>query len=307
MEQGKLRLAGIESCSWGGVHFVRQPVRGVGGILRRVKVAIQGELGSFSHAAAERMSPRAKVVPCATSKDVFERVTGKNADVAVVPIENSLAGSVAEHYDLLLAHELFVQQEYLLRIEHNLIAAPGVKIGQVRRVYSHPVALEQCREFFRKNRNVQAVPFYDTAGSVAHVLREKVKDAAAIAGKRAAEVYGGKVLRAGLEDNKQNFTRFFLLRRDRRVLVGADKTSIAFALRNIPGALFKALSVFALRDLNLTRIESRPIQGRPWEYVFFADYLRGENEAAERALGHLREIADFVKVLGIYPAAGKKR
>ncbi len=274
-------------------------------MLRGMKVAIQGELGAFSHAAAEQMVPRAKVIPCTTLKDVFERMLRKDVDVAVVPIENSLAGSVAEHYDLLLTHELFVQREFLLRIEHSLIAAPSVKLGDVRRVYSHPVALDQCREFFRKNAKIQAVPFYDTAGSVAHVVREKLTDSAAIAGRRAAEVYRGTVLRSGLEDNKQNFTRFFLLTREKKVVRGANKTSVAFALKNIPGALFKALSVFALRDINLSRIESRPIQGRPWEYVFFVDFLRGPDEAAQRALEHLKEIADFVKVLGIYPAAEK--
>jgi prephenate dehydratase len=272
-----------------------------------MKVAIQGEFGSFSHVAAERMLPRAKLVPCATLKDVFEHVTRKQADCAVVPIENSLAGSVAEHYDLLVANELFAQREFLLRIEHNLIGAPGAKHGTklqgLKRVLSHPVALEQCREFFREHPQVQAVPFYDTAGSVAHVIRENLTDAAAIASRRAAQVYGGRILRAGLEDNKQNYTRFFLLRRDRKILRDANKTSIAFALKNIPGALFKALSVFALRDINLSKIESRPIQGRPWEYVFFVDYLRGRDEAASKALGHLEEIADFVKVLGTYPAA----
>lgn len=225
----------------------------------------------------------------------------------MVPIENSLAGSVAEHYDLLVTHDLFAQREFLLRIEHNLIAAPrakfGTKLQGLRRVLSHPVALEQCREFFRKHPHVNAVPFYDTAGSVAHVMRDKMTDAAAIASSRAAKVYGGRILRSGLEDNKENYTRFFLLRRDKKTLPEANKTSIAFALRNIPGALFKALSVFALRDINLSKIESRPIQGRPWEYVFFVDYLRGRDEAASKALGHLEEIADFVKVLGTYPAA----
>jgi prephenate dehydratase len=274
---------------------------------RQMKVAIQGELGSFSHVAAERMLPRGHVVPCTTLKDVFDRVTRKQVDCAVVPIENSLAGSVAEHYDLLVTHDLFAQREFLLRIEHNLIVAPGAKFGaklqNVRRVFSHPVALEQCREFIRAHPHMQPVPFYDTAGSVAHVIREKMTDAAGIASRRAAQVYGGRILRSGLEDNKQNYTRFFLLRRDQKVLAGANKTSIAFALKNIPGALFKALSVFALRDINLSKIESRPIQGRPWEYVFFVDYLRGRDEAARKALGHLEEIADFVKVLGIYPAA----
>jgi len=145
------------------------------------------------------------------------------------------------------------------------------------------------------------VPFYDTAGSVKHVVEKKLTDAAAIAGRQAAAEYGGKILQSGLEDNKQNFTRFFLLTRAHRVLPGANKTSIAFTLRNIPGALFKALSVFALRDISLSKIESRPVRGKPWEYVFYVDLLSGQTVAARKALDHLAEISDFVKVLGIYP------
>jgi prephenate dehydratase len=186
---------------------------------------------------------------------------------------------------------------------HNLIAMPGVQIHDLRRAYSHPVALDQCREFFRRNPKIEPVPFYDTAGSVKHVMQEGLRDAAGVASRQAAGVYKARILKAGIEDDKQNFTRFFLVRRSRRVLSGADKTSIAFVVKNVPGALYKALSVFALRDISLSKIESRPMRGRPWEYVFYADFLRGDDEAARNALRHLAEIADPVKVLGIYPAA----
>jgi prephenate dehydratase len=271
-----------------------------------MKIAIQGELGCFSHEAAEAMLPRAKVVPCARSLEVFDRVKRGAVDGAVIPIENSLAGSVAEHFDLLLGRDVHIVREFRLRIVHNLIALPGAKLGDVRRVFSHPVALDQCRDLFAKNPKLEPVPFYDTAGSVKHVVAEGLRDAAAIASRRAAEVYAGKILKAGIEDDKKNFTRFFLIERGKiergkpRSARNADKTSLAFSLKNIPGALFKALSVFALRDISLSKIESRPMRGRPWEYVFFVDLLRGDDEDSRHALRHLSEVAELVKVLGIY-------
>ncbi len=268
-----------------------------------MKVAIQGELGSFSNEAARRMVPGASIVPCTRSAEVFDRLQRGSVNAAVIPIENSLAGSVTEHFDLLFTHNLFIQQEFRLRIVHNLIAARGVKLRDVRQVYSHPVALEQCRDFFKKHPKIQPTAFYDTAGSVKHVVEAESEDSAGIASRQAAGVYGGRILAAGIEDDKQNFTRFFLLRRNRRVSPKSNKTSIAFVVKNVPGALYKALSVFALREISLSKIESRPMRGKPWQYVFYVDLLRGDDEAARHALNHLSEIADPVKVLGIYPAA----
>jgi prephenate dehydratase len=280
-----------------------------------VKVAIQGELGSFSHEAAERMLRDCVVVPCARSVEVFDRVQRGSVAAAVIPIENSLAGTVAEHADLLVTRDVFVQAEFLLRIVHNVIAAPGVKLKAVRKVLSHPVALDQCRDFFRRHPRIEPVPFYDTAGSVKHVVAHRLADAAGVAGRHAAREYSGKILQAGIEDDKRNFTRFFLIRKStgnrrtgapgyqRLIPPGADKTSIAFKVKNLPGALFKSLSVFALRDISLSKIESRPMRGRPWEYVFYVDFLRGDDEPARNALRHLGEVAEFVKVLGIYRAA----
>jgi prephenate dehydratase len=283
-----------------------------------MKVAIQGERGSFSHEAAERMVLRCTVVPCARSAEVFDRVANGSVSAAVIPIENTLAGTVAEHADLLVARDVFIQAEFLLRIVHNVIAGQGVNMRSLKRVLSHPVALDQCREFFRRNPKIESVPFYDTAGSVKHVIEDQLKDAAGIAGRQAAREYSGKILQASIEDDKRNFTRFFLIRklvatggsakkgsRDYRRLIprGANKTSIAFKVRNVPGALFKSLSVFALRDISLSKIESRPMRGRPWEYVFYVDFLRGDDEPAQNALRHLGEVAEFVKVLGVYPAA----
>src|SRR5579863_3513522 len=256
-----------------------------------MKVAIQGELGSFSHEAAGKMLPRAAVVPCARSAEVFDRVQKGSVDAAVIPIENTSAGTVAEHADLLVARDVFIQAEYLLRIVHNVIGLPGVTLGALRRVMSHPVALDQCRDFFRHHPQVEAVPFYDTAGSVKHVIENRLRDAAGIAGRQAAREYGGKILQSSIEDDKRNFTRFFLIRKlpgnprknervEYRRLIprGANKTSIAFQVKNVPGALFKSLSVFALRDISLSKIESRPMRGRPWEYVFYVDFLRGDDE-----------------------------
>jgi prephenate dehydratase len=268
-----------------------------------MKIAIQGEPGSFSHEAARRMVKGCSVVPCARSVEVFDLLESGKVPVAVIPIENSLAGSVTEHLDLLLARDVFIQRDFHLRIIHNLIAPRGVKKADLRRVFSHPVALDQCRDFFRANLKIQPNPFYDTAGSVKHVIAEKMNDAAGIASRHAATVYKGKILAAGIEDDKRNFTRFVLIRRNRRVLPGANKTSIAFGLKNIPGALHKALRVFADRDISLSKIESRPIRGRPWEYVFYADFLRGDDKLARGALLQLKAVADMVKVLGIYKGA----
>jgi prephenate dehydratase len=282
-----------------------------------MKVAIQGERGAFSHEAAERMVPRCTVVPCARSAEVFDRVERGSVAAAVIPIENTLAGTVAEHADLLVSRNVFIQGEYLLRIVHNVIAVPGVRMKSLRRVLSHPVALDQCRDFFQRHPQIEAVPFYDTAGSVKHVIENELLDAAGIAGRQAAREYSGNIVEASVEDDKRNFTRFFLIRKlvgarlrqkgsaDYRRLIprGANKTSIAFKVRNVPGALFKSLSVFALRDISLSKIESRPMRGQPWEYVFYVDFLRGDDEPAQNALRHLGEVAEFVKVLGVYVSA----
>lgn len=268
-----------------------------------VKVAIQGERGAFSHQAASELVPKAQIVPCGRSIEVFEALDSGRAECAVIPVENTLAGPVGEHLDLLLERDVFIHRELRLRIEHNLIVLPGTKLKGVRQVLSHPVALDQCRNFFRKHRQVSAVSFYDTAGSVKHVMINGLRDTGAIASRQAASEYKGEILLRGLEDEQENFTRFFLIHKKRKVVQESDKTSIVFSLKNMAGALFKALSVFALRDLDLSKIESRPVHRRPWEYVFFVDILRGQDEAMEKALQHLAEIADFVKVLGVYPRA----
>lgn len=273
-----------------------------------MKVAIQGERGSFSHQAAIELVPGAQVVACARSVEVFDAVDSGRASAAVIPVENTLAGPVGEHLDLLRERNVFVHAELHLRIQHNLISIPGAlsklkQIKAIRQVLSHPVALDQCRDFFRRHRGVASVGFYDTAGAVKYLMANKLADAAAIAGRQAAKEYGARVLMADIEDDRQNFTRFFLIKKKvkRPKTVKGDKTSLVFSVQNVPGALFKALSVFALRDLDLSKIESRPVRGRPWEYMFFVDIVRGQDTVMSRALSQLQEIARFVKVLGVYP------
>lgn len=270
-----------------------------------MRIAIQGEPGSFSHEAALRAVPEATILPIALSGDVFAAVIDGDADAAVIPIENSLAGPVAEHYDLLLAQDVAIEGESLLRIRHNLIGMPGATVDSVERVYSHPVALAQCRKFLAAHTRLESIPFYDTAGSVKRLMLEKDARAAGIASAQAAPQYRAEILAAGIEDNPENYTRFFLIRRRDRVKMNPhpDKVSLAFTVENRPGTLVAALEIFASQGTNLTRIESRPVQGKPWQYVFFADYQISSSETADAALKLLGGHCSMVKELGRYKGA----
>ncbi len=267
-------------------------------------IAFQGERGSFSEEAAYKLlGRRIRLRPCETFAATFRSVAQHEADACLVPIENTLAGSVHENYDLLLANRLHIIGEVNLRIVHNLIAFPGTTLRSLRQVYSHPVALAQCSRFFSRHRQVEKIPHYDTAGSVKMLAERRIPGAAAIASRTAAEVYGGRILRAHLEDHRANYTRFLLLSRKPAPSKKANKVSIVFSTRNVPGALFKCLSVFALRDLDLTKIESRPLRGRPWEYLFYVDFAGNLDDPRSRhALAHLREVTNFLRVLGAYEA-----
>ena len=274
-------------------------------------IAFQGERGAFSEEAARKLlGPNVEVLPCPRFEDLFLCLKDGRAAGAVVPIENTLAGSVHENYDHLVTYEFPIVAETSVRIVHNLIALKGVKFSQVRRAFSHPVALNQCLDFFARNPQIERTPFYDTAGSIKMLSEERLTDAAGIASSVAAEIYGARVLRRSIESDRQNFTRFFLLRTPEyakrhplRVPAGAVwKTSLVFSTRNIPGALFRALSAFALRDLNCTKIESRPLRGKPYEYLFYLDFLgHVDHPNCQNALHNLEEIADFLRVLGCYP------
>jgi prephenate dehydratase len=271
------------------------------------RIAIQGERGSNSHMAALAMLGEVEIAPCSASPEVFAAVIAGTADAAVLPIENSLHGSVAEHYDLLLEHPVRIAGESLLRIRHNIIAAPGVKLEQIRTILSHPVALSQCRNWLAAFPQAKAVPFYDTAGSVKHIMETKLRDTAGVAPALAAKVYGANVLVAGIEDHAQNLTRFHLIQRESEPLPAGspapDKMSVAFALEHRPGTLVRALEALAATGVDLTRIESRPVPGRPWEYVFYVE-LRFTGEAmADHALAALAPACALVKELGRYAAA----
>lgn len=275
------------------------------------RVAIQGERGSNSHMAALTMLGDAvEVVPCVLSADVIAELERGGVDGAVLPIENSLHGSVAEHYDLLLEHPLRLDREGVLQIRHTLIAAPGVRLADVRRVISHPVALSQCRASLQALRTeipwLEVLPFYDTAGSVKHVMEGGLRDTAGIAPPLAAATYGAAVLRGGLEDHTENWTRFHLVRRaaDASMQTGeANKLSAAFAVEHRPGTLVRALQRLAEAGVDLTKIESRPVPGSPWEYVFYVDFRFTGPAMAETALAALQGECRMVKELGRYAAA----
>ncbi len=279
--------------------------------MKRPLVAFQGERGAFSEEAARKLlGSDIEVLGCQRFEDVFRSLVAKRVQAAVIPIENTLHGSVHENYDHLLHFNLPIVAETSIRIVHHLMAPPGVSFSQLRRVYSHPVALNQCLNFFAQHPKIERVPFYDTAGSAKMVMADRPEGAGAIASAVAAETYGARILRRSIEDDRQNFTRFFLLRNPgfaRRHPRAAGrktqwKTSLVFSVRNIPGALFRSMGAFALRDLDLAKIESRPMRGKVWEYMFYLDFIgRADAPVSCNALSNLREVADFVRVLGCYP------
>jgi prephenate dehydratase len=270
-----------------------------------MKIAIQGEYGSFSHEAAMKLVPDGVIVPFSLSADVFDAVASGAVEAAVIPIENSLAGSVSEHFDLLLTHDVQVERETLLRIRHNLIGISGVAIGEIERVFSHPVALAQCRKFLAAHPRMMSVAFYDTAGSVKQLVELQDRHVAGIASAAAAQYYGAQILEAGIEDNPENFTRFFLVRRSAEAVTDpqANKISLAFSVENRPGSLVAALAELAAMGTNMTKIESRPVHGKPWEYIFFVDCQIHSAEEGERAIAVLKPHCAMVKELGRYREA----
>ena len=272
------------------------------------RVAFQGEPGAFSGEAVCRLlGDRVALAPRHTFEEIFAAVESGDADYCLAPIENSLFGSIYQNYDLLLRRDLQIIAEVKLRIVHNLIAPPGANLADVQRVYSHPVALAQCQRFFATHEGIEQVPAYDTAGSVKQIMESREPGAAAIASGTAASIYGAQVLLAGIEDDPQNYTRFWLLARPDHhptSAADADKTSIVFAVEHRTGSLFRAMAVFALRDIDLAKIESRPLIGRPWEYSFYLDFFGHTAESrVKAALAHLAEFATNVRVLGCYRRA----
>lgn len=282
---------------------------------RPLRVAIQGERGAFSEEAAARLlDVPFKIVPANDFPHMFSSVARHRAHLCLAPMENSLVGSIYQNYDLLLQYGYRIRGEVYLRVEHCLIAPVGTYFDELQRVYSHPIALEQCQEFFRRHPRLETIATYDTAGSVQMLIEKRETTAAAIAGRGAARHYGAKVLLENVEDDPANYTRFFLLsladgeldgveRRFRQTETGPVKTSIVFYVENSPGSLHAALEAFARRGVDLTKIESRPVRGKPFEYLFYLDFHGAPSESPSReALNELLKRAGFARILGTYPA-----
>jgi len=269
-----------------------------------IRVAFQGEPGAFSEAAAlQLLGPGITTVPRATFDSAFRALDEGDADALMAPIENTLAGSVVRVYDLLLESTLAITAETILPIEHHLIGFPGASLDQIRSVASHPMALAQCERFFSNHPGLRRIPAEDTAGSVRLVLQQGERSAAAIAGRRAAKFYGGAILAESIQDNAENFTRFVLLRPAEEASPDARKMSLAMRLSHRPGALLASLEPFAAHGVNLLKIESRPIHGRPWEYQFFLDVESDSREKLQAALAAVRSVTSELRVLGMYVAA----
>lgn len=266
-----------------------------------MQVAFQGEAGAYSEQAIYEFFGRVEAVPCESFDSVFVFVGSGKCEAGLIPIENSLAGSIHQNYDLLLRNNLYITGEYYLRVRHCLITMPGVKKTDIKKAISHPQALGQCAGYLRAH-DIKSEVVFDTAGSVKMLKESGALDTAAIASRRAAELYEMQIVEEDIEDNPENYTRFLSIALEPVMPGGEAKTSIVFTLKNQPGALFKALSVFALRDIDLTKIESRPLVGKPWEYLFYIDFLGASGEVlVDKALDHLAEYAVMLRVLGSYP------
>jgi prephenate dehydratase len=269
--------------------------------------AYQGSRGAFSEdAALKLLTPEARLLPRETLEDVFNAVTRGEARFGVIPIENTLAGTIHRSYDLLFEHDLKIVGEWISRIQHALIAAPGVTLDQVRKALSHPVALAQCEHFFRRHPQIQQISVYDTAGAVENIMRQGLKNSAAVASRRAAEVYGGAILADSIQDHAENYTRFLLITpsaaADPKPLSSEYRTTIVFSVANNPGALYNSLRAFAQRGVDLSKIESRPLRGSPFEYLFYLDLIgHADTAPVSEALADLRSHAQSVRVLGTYP------
>jgi len=272
-----------------------------------MRVAFQGEKGAYSEGAVyEFFGPSVDVKPCRDLSDVFISVEKGETKFGVIPIENSIEGSVNQAYDLFLVHNLKVCGEAILKIDHCLISNPNISLDSIKVVYSHPQALAQCRNFLER-LGCDLIPTYDTAGSVITIKEKKLRDAGAIASEKAAELYGMKILARGIADNPVNYTRFFVLSKNDSPITGGDKTSIIFSVKHAPGSLYYSLEEFAKRSINLTKIESRPTKQKPWEYNFYLDFEgHRQEERCQEALKALKKRAVFIRILGSYPKAPSK-
>ena len=266
------------------------------------EVAFQGERGAFSEDAVVKFfGEDIPLLPCARLRDVFQVVLEDRANFGVVPVENSQAGSINETYDLLLEYPLNIFAEIILRISHCLMALPGESLSSINTIYSHPQALAQCEQFLRK-LGLNIIPGYDTAGSAKMIRERTLKECAAVASERAADIYGLQILAPGIEDNRDNYTKFFAISKQEAMPGQKNKTSLVFGTKNMPGALYSVLGIFATRNINLTKLESRPSKNKPWEYIFYVDLEGGlDSKVYQEAMGELTREAAFVKILGSYP------
>ena len=273
--------------------------------MNNYEIAFQGEHYAFSELAAKKFLGESTVChPKESFDQVFQTVRKNENILGIIPIENTLSGSIHQNFDLFLENDVKIVGEVRFRIELHLIAMSGVKFSDIKKVYSHPAALGQCRDFWARHRDVEIIPSYDTAGSVKLIAKNGAKDAAAVASRQAAEDYNMNIIFSEIEDYKGNYTRFLIISNHDVNFGPANKTSIVFTAGHKPGALFKSLSVFFLRDINLLKIESRPLRWKPWQYLFYLDLEGNMNDQqTKNAMRHLEEITEFIKVLGSYPAA----
>jgi chorismate mutase / prephenate dehydratase len=267
-----------------------------------MKVTYQGETGAYSEMAVYKLfSSKIEAVPCKDFRDVFESVKTCAVPHGVVPIENSIEGSVNQNYDLFLSYDLKVCGEVAVKLGHVLIGTPQTKIEGIKTVYSHPQALAQCRKYIEKHK-WEIIPAYDTAGAVKIIKEKNTSDVAAIASEKAADIYEMKILARDIADNPSNYTRFLVLGTEDAAPTGDDKTSIIFSLKHAPGTLYHAIGEFASRNINLTRIESRPTKTTAWQYNFYVDFEGHRTEKrCKEAIEALEKYVNFIKILGSYP------
>jgi chorismate mutase/prephenate dehydratase len=302
--QNVRRIAREESINQEEIEDIYKQIVAISKGIQEAVVAFQGEIGAYGEEAAfQFFGPLIQVKPRESLDDVFKVVERGEAQFGVVPIENSLEGSISRVYDLFLDSSLKVCGETELRVSHCLIASPEAHLGSIKRVYSHPQALAQCRAFL-KHLDCELIPTYNTAASVKMIKEQGITDGAAVASARAAEIYGMKVIAKEIEDNPNNFTRFFILSKQDSPPSGEDKTSIVFSVKHKPGTLYEFLRELAGRNINLTKIESRPTRQKPWEYNFYLDFEgHREDKLSREILENLERVSLFVKVLGSYPKA----